>query len=358
VTKWRSNLTSWRWWLGLRSKEVLAEPPQMSVTVIVPAFNEAKHIAATVQSLQHQTYLIKEIIVVDDCSTDNTGEIARSLGVTVIRTPMNKGSKAQAQGFGLDLVKTELFVTVDADTILASNAIYEAMRFFNDNNTEVVCGTVVPQRLNTAWELGRLVEYLYAQAIMKPAQDQHGLVLVASGCFSIFRTKTVKELGGFDERTMAEDMDLTWQIHENGGRVYFATKAVCYPVDPPNRRIYCAQMDRWYRGFIQNMKVRNYKPFPRKWSMRTMVYIYLVWFAISALITPLFLYAITTNILMTLLWMLIMNSVLVWLPALVVGKKLGVPVLKIVYGFLPYLILPYINMFILCSVSVERDCGK
>lgn len=64
------------------------------VTVIVPAYNEAASIADTIRSLQSQSAAPVEIIVVDDCSTDRTGQVARSLGVTVIRPPERTGSKA------------------------------------------------------------------------------------------------------------------------------------------------------------------------------------------------------------------------------------------------------------------------
>ncbi|MBI4464803.1 MAG: glycosyltransferase, partial [Acidobacteria bacterium] len=67
------------------------------LTVIIPAYNEAASVADTLRSLQAQTLRPSEIIVVDDCSTDGTGDVARALGVTVLRPPKNTGSKAGAQ---------------------------------------------------------------------------------------------------------------------------------------------------------------------------------------------------------------------------------------------------------------------
>ncbi len=67
------------------------------LTAIVPAYNEAASIAATIQSLQRQTRPIDTIIVVDDCSTDDTAAIARAMGVTVLTPLRNTGSKAGAQ---------------------------------------------------------------------------------------------------------------------------------------------------------------------------------------------------------------------------------------------------------------------
>ena len=341
-----SKLLSWRWWLGLGSPKTVLPPPQMSVAAIVPAFNEAKHIAATLEALLRQTYTLGQIIVVDDCSSDNTGDIARTFpGVTVLRTPQNKGTKSQAQNYALDEVTCELFVTIDADTILAPDALYEAMRFFNEPNCEVVCGTVIPQVRKNFWERGRLVEYLYSQTVMKSAQNHHGLVLVASGCFSVFKTETARRFGGFNERTYAEDMDLTWEIQDEGGRVYFAPKAVCYPVDPSTGTMYMRQLDRWYRGFMQNLKVRRFKVFPNKKAMAVMVYTYLLWFGFSALLLPGYFYMLSGNILTSIAFALGINAVFVWLPSLVAAYRLGVTK-DAVGGLLPFLLLPYLNLFL------------
>ena len=81
--------------------------PEDRLTVIVPAYNEAATLADTLRSLRRQTLPPAEIVVVDDCSTDETAEIAHSFGVTVLRPPVNTGSKAGAQTFALDRVRTE-----------------------------------------------------------------------------------------------------------------------------------------------------------------------------------------------------------------------------------------------------------
>jgi len=106
--------------------------------VIVPAYNEAAHIADTVRSVQEQTRPPQSIVVVDDCSDDGTGEIARSLGATVLRPPTNTGSKAGAQNFALDSVRTDFVMVLDADTTLDREAIAKVLPAFED--------TVVPPR--------------------------------------------------------------------------------------------------------------------------------------------------------------------------------------------------------------------
>jgi glycosyltransferase involved in cell wall biosynthesis len=67
--------------------QVEAGRPSSGLTVLVPAYNEAGSIADTLRSLQTQTLPPEQIIVIDDFSTDGTGDIARTMGVTVLRPP-------------------------------------------------------------------------------------------------------------------------------------------------------------------------------------------------------------------------------------------------------------------------------
>src|SRR3954471_12163197 len=75
--------------------------PVAPVTVLVPAYNEAASVGDTIRSLQAQTLAPAEIIVIDDCSTDDTAAVARALGVRVLRPSKNTGSKAGAQNYAL-----------------------------------------------------------------------------------------------------------------------------------------------------------------------------------------------------------------------------------------------------------------
>ncbi len=225
------------------------------VTVIVPAYNEAASIADTIRSLQSQTAAPTEILVVDDCSTDETGDIARALGVTVLRPPQNTGSKAGAQTFALDQVSTPFTVAVDADTILAPDAIERLLGAFADPATAAACGTVLPRKVKTLWERGRYVEYLFAFTFYKEVQDQYGAPLISSGCLSMYRTNSLRAAGGWSNRTLAEDMDLTWTLYQRGQSVRFVSEAVCYPLEPHDFGFMSAQLRRWSHGFVQNVRL-------------------------------------------------------------------------------------------------------
>ena len=143
------------------------------VTVIVPAYNEADCIVDTVNSLLAQTLVAEEIIVVDDGSTDNTAEICRSLGVTVIAPPENTGSKAGAQNYALSQVKTPYILAIDADTTLKPDALEKLFKAMDDPDVVAACGFVLPQHVNTLWERGRYVEYLMAFTFCKEVHEYY-----------------------------------------------------------------------------------------------------------------------------------------------------------------------------------------
>jgi biofilm PGA synthesis N-glycosyltransferase PgaC len=221
--------------------------------VIVPAYNEADVVADTVRSLQSQTIPPDEIIVVDDCSSDGTGEVASALGITVVRPPANTGSKAGAQTFALTLVKTDYTMAIDADTILAPDALEHLLVAMEDEKVGAACGFVLPRRVRSLWERGRYVEYLFAFTFFKQIQDYYERPLISSGCFSAYRTEALRWMDGWPNRTMAEDMDLTWSFYGAGWKVRFVPEAVCYPIEPHNFEFMRKQLRRWSHGFVQNV---------------------------------------------------------------------------------------------------------
>jgi biofilm PGA synthesis N-glycosyltransferase PgaC len=223
------------------------------LTVIVPAYNEAASLIDTVKSLVHQTQPPAGIVVVDDCSTDGTGQVAAGLGVGVLRPAANTGSKAGAQTFALRHVTSPYVMAIDADTVLAPDAIERLSRAFDDPSVAAASGLVLPRHVSTVWERGRYVEYLYSFTFPKQVQDAYGKPLIASGCFAAYRTRVLRNIGGWSSRTMAEDMDLTWTLYERAWKVRFIPEAVCYPIEPHNWTFLAKQLRRWSHGFVQNV---------------------------------------------------------------------------------------------------------
>lgn len=233
-----------------------AQPARTApLTVLVPAYDEQDHVGDTVRSLLAQTVRPERIVVIDDCSTDDTAEVARAAGAEVVRPPQNTGTKAGAQNFALQSVTTELTMAIDADTVLAPDAVERLLPVFDDESVAAGCGSVIPRHVRSVWERGRYIEYLLAFSFYKRVQDHYGRPLIASGCFSAYRTDVLRALDGWSTRTMAEDMDLTWRLYQAGWGVRFVPDAVSYPVEPHDFRFLAKQLKRWSHGFVQNVRL-------------------------------------------------------------------------------------------------------
>jgi biofilm PGA synthesis N-glycosyltransferase PgaC len=238
--------------------------------MLVPAFNEASSIADTIISLQNQSRPPESIIVIDDFSTDATGEIALALGATVVRPPRNTGSKAGAQNFALPLVRTEFCMAIDADTVLAPDSVEKIMASIETSDAAAACGFVLPRHVRTIWERGRYIEYLFAFTFYKQVQDHYCRPTISSGCFSVYRMTVLNEIGGWSTRTMAEDVDLTWTLYDRGYGVRFVPEAVSYPIEPESLHFMGKQLRRWSHGFLQNVRV-HWRAVLRQPYLRTSV---------------------------------------------------------------------------------------
>lgn len=264
---------------AMRAHPAVESPPRhpqikTGLTVLVPAYNEAASIADTIHSLKAQSLPIDEIIVIDDFSNDDTGDVARRLGVTVLRPPQNTGSKAGAQNFALGYVVTGFTMAIDADTVLARDAIEKLMSAMDDPAIAAASGFVLPRHVKTLWERGRYIEYLFAFSFYKCIQDYYERPLISSGCFSVYRTDVLRANGGWNRRTLAEDMDLTWSFYQSGHGVRFVPEAVCYPIEPTNYHFMSKQLRRWSHGFLQNVRLHwrgvLHEPFLRSTIMVAM----------------------------------------------------------------------------------------
>ena len=227
-----------------------------SVTVIVPAHNEARQIGYVLDSVLNQSYGVKEVIVVDDVSDDGTGEIAKSKSVTVVRPGVRCGSKAKALNFALPLVKTKYVVIVDADTVIKRDAIEHLVARMDTGRYTGVSSSVLPLNAESSfWAKGRTVEYCFASVWYKRVQAYFGRLLVLSGCSLMFKTSTLKWLKGFSDDTITEDMDLTNSIYaKNIGRTGYAERAIAYTIEPQNFGVYKKQINRWDCGFFENVR--------------------------------------------------------------------------------------------------------
>jgi cellulose synthase/poly-beta-1,6-N-acetylglucosamine synthase-like glycosyltransferase len=228
---------------------------RFTVTVIVPAYNEEDGIRDTLDALMQQTDRPDRIIVVDDCSQDNTGPVAREYAVEVLRPPHNLGSKARAQNYALPYCTTDLVLAVDADTILAADYVERIKQPFKDPLVVIAAGNVQTKVTRTVTERGRSIEYLYGFHFYRPIQNRAGAPVVCSGCCSAFRREVLVASGGFPERTIVEDFDWTATQQIAGNKAVYVAAAEAWAADPETIRYLRKQMNRWMSGFFQNIRI-------------------------------------------------------------------------------------------------------
>src|SRR5579859_705697 len=228
-----------------------------SVTVIIPAYNEEKVIEQTVRSVLASDYPLLHIIVVDDGSKDATSGVVQEKFSTeiadqrvVLITKANAG-KASALNEGLKHSLDEIYVGIDADTIIAPTAISLLVPHFADAKVGAVAGNAkVGNRVNL-WTRWQALEYITSQNFERRALNVFGAVSVVPGAIGAWRVSAVREAGGYHTDTVAEDADLTMALLRLGYRVEYEDMALAYTEAPTNANGLMRQRFRWSFGILQ-----------------------------------------------------------------------------------------------------------
>ncbi len=221
------------------------------VSVVIPAYNEARTIERSIQGVLEQDYPNLEVIVVDDGSRDLTPFLAKDRRVTYVHLHRNRG-KAAALNAGIARSKGEIVAFSDADSILDRQAIRHLVRHFGDPSLGAVSGRVDvlnPRSLLVAWQV---LEYTLGQEVVKNAQLGSGAsAMVCPGPLSAFRRTVLVELGGYKARSLAEDFDITLETIDRGYRVGYEPRALAWTQTPGSWSDLRKQRLRWYRGNLQ-----------------------------------------------------------------------------------------------------------
>ena len=239
-------------------RPVEVESYRPRVAVLIPAYNEEKVIERTVRAALNSTYANLRVIVIDDGSKDRTLEIAAAAFAAeaaqdrVLILGKENSGKAEALNYGLQHIgEAEIFVGIDADTIIAPDAITRLVPHFLDPKVGAVAGNAkVGNRVNL-WTRWQALEYITSQNFERRALDVFGAVSVVPGAIGAWRLSAVHEAGGYHVDTVAEDADLTMALLRRGYRVQYEDMALAYTEAPTNANGLMRQRFRWSFGILQ-----------------------------------------------------------------------------------------------------------
>lgn len=232
-----------------RSSELL------TVSVVVPAYNEEAGIEATLNSILKNTRLPDEIIVVNDGSNDKTSEIVKSIqsehGNLIKLIELENGGKARALNYAFSVSSCEIIIAMDGDSIFDKNVIRSILKHFSNPLVGAVAGKVVPVTPRNYLGAFQSIEYIVGQNIEKAGLNIINSVGVVPGPIGAWKRELVNKLGGYSTDTLVEDQDLTLAILADGQKIIYEPTAICYTETPVTVKDFAKQRFRWIFGTMQ-----------------------------------------------------------------------------------------------------------
>ncbi len=229
-------------------------PCRPLVTVLLPSYNEGKVIAASIESLLAGHYRELEILVIDDGSTDDTAEVANRIAAVEPRVRCIRkanGGKASAANLGIRHARGEIVIAVDADTVVAPDAIARMVDHFADARVDAVCGNVEVGNVRSALTAFQAIEYVTSQNFDRRAFAALNCIGVVPGALGAWRRSALVAAGGYSHDTLVEDADLTLGLLRRGGVITYEPRAIGRTEAPESLAALWKQRFRWTYGTYQ-----------------------------------------------------------------------------------------------------------
>lgn len=231
------------------------------VSVLVPAHNEERVIGNTVDAIARSYYPKDklEIIVINDSSTDKTGEVLKekqkiysNLKVLEIKPPLGAKGKSNALNQGLKIAQGDYIVVYDADNTPERKAILNLVKFIiKDPNLGAVVGKFRTRNKDRSLLTKFInIETLSFQWLVQAARNYFLGLTTIPGTNFIIRKSLLEKIGGWNIHSLTEDTELTIRIYKEGYRIMWIPTAVTWEQEPERLKIWIKQRTRWARGNI------------------------------------------------------------------------------------------------------------
>lgn len=278
------------------------------VSILVPAYNEEATILDCIKSLASQNYPNYEIIVIDDGSSDNTssivvdtfnlkkvvrpirrvveckkekniyeGIINNKIKLTLVKK--ENGGKADSLNMGINISSYPLFISLDADSILQKDSLANIVMPYMEDDTTIAVGGNIKVANSVILDDGNVVKMLTPKNVFAIFQtieyfrvflttrvwfNKFNGNLIISGAFGLFKKSAVINVGGYDTKTIGEDMDLVVKLHsfyrknELKYSIKYSHRAICWSQVPEKYKDLKGQRRRWHIGLITSLYMHRY----------------------------------------------------------------------------------------------------
>ncbi|NTV91287.1 MAG: glycosyltransferase family 2 protein [Clostridiales bacterium] len=236
---------------------------------IIAARNEAQVIGNLVQSLKAQKYPedLFEIIVIPNNCTDNTGEAALQAGATIMECTEKVKSKGQVLSFAFKHLmkedhKFDAFCIFDADNLVDPGFLNKMNNVLNSGG-KVAQGYRESKNPTDSFIASTHSIYYYMNGLYNRARSILGLSAVITGTGFMVSADVITQLGGWNTKTMTEDLEFTALCLLEDIKIHWVQGAVVYDEQPLRFKQSWDQRLRWTTGNLQC--VNNYlKPLAKK----------------------------------------------------------------------------------------------
>ncbi|HET8886073.1 MAG TPA: glycosyltransferase [Salinimicrobium sp.] len=309
----------------LQTNDIVSATDIPSVTLVAPAYNEGKTILVNVKSLLSIQYPYFNLIVVNDGSTDDSlAQLIKKYSLEPIdisfitqpipTSPVNfiykskkpqyrhltvidkvNGGRADAINTGINFSTTDLVLCTDADCIIEQDALLKLVRpYLEEDDKEIIaCGGAIGIANDSIIRNGALlklklpkdlvptiqvVEYMRAFLLGRMAWGQINGLMLVSGAFGMYPRKRLIEVGGFNSKTVGEDLELCIRLRahmerlKKEYRVVYIPEILCWTEAPGTYEIFIRQRDRWARGLWETLDLHRYLFFNRKYRAMGMLF--------------------------------------------------------------------------------------
>ena len=215
------------------------EYKKYDIGVVIPCYNEGESVILCVEKFleTNQKKLIKKIVIVDDCSEDNSYEILKEFEkkysglVKVVKTPKNTGCAAGSKNYGSKFIKEEIIAFSDADSFVSKDIFEKTLGFFNNEKVAGITPSILVYNRKNILERIQGIEYSIIRFTRKLLEYVDS-IYVTPGPLALYKRDIFEKIGRFDDNNLTEDIEITWRLVLKGYNVKMSTLPKVYTIVP------------------------------------------------------------------------------------------------------------------------------